>query len=71
MLGRADGLDSHPIRKLYDAGARMTVNTDDVLVFGRDVSEELISLYRVGLFSVITGCSSRCFPEILCVPPVE
>ncbi len=51
MLGLADGLDSHPIRKLYDAGVLLTVNTDDVLVFGRGVSEELLSLYRVGLFS--------------------
>lgn len=51
MLGRAESLDSHPIRKLYDAGVRVTVNTDDVLVFGRGVSEEILSLYRVGLFS--------------------
>jgi adenosine deaminase len=34
VLGRARDLRSHPIRKLYDAGVRVTINTDDVLVFG-------------------------------------
>jgi hypothetical protein len=34
MLGRVDRLETHPIRKLYDAGIRVTVNTDDALVFG-------------------------------------
>ena len=40
MLGRVDRLETHPIRKLYDAGVEVTVNTDDVLVFGNGVSEE-------------------------------
>ena len=37
MLGRVDRLETHPIRKLYDAGVKVTVNTDDVLVFGKGV----------------------------------
>jgi adenosine deaminase len=28
----------HPIRKLYDAGVKVTVNTDDALVFGPSAS---------------------------------
>jgi len=51
MLGRVDSLATHPIRKLYDAGVRVTVNTDDILMFGQSVSEEFLNLYRAGVFS--------------------
>lgn len=51
LLGRVASLEDHPIRKLYDAGVKVTVNTDDVLVFGRSVSDEFLDLYRTGLFS--------------------
>jgi len=29
---------------------KVTVNTDDVLVFGQSVSDEFLNLYRAGLF---------------------
>jgi adenosine deaminase len=51
MLGRVETLAAHPIRALYDAGVRVTVNTDDVLVFGQSVSDELLNLYRAGVFN--------------------
>ena len=51
MLGRVDDLASHPIRQLYDAGVRVTVNTDDVLMFGQSVSDEFANLFRAGVFS--------------------
>jgi hypothetical protein len=51
MLGRVDRLETHPIRRLYDAGVKVTVNTDDVLVFGNGVSEEFLSLYQARVFS--------------------
>jgi adenosine deaminase len=51
MLGRVENLETHPIRKLYDAGVRVTVNTDDVLVFGNGVSEEFLSLYQAKVFN--------------------
>jgi hypothetical protein len=50
MLGRVAGLETHPIRKLYDAGIDVTVNTDDVLVFGNGVSEEFLGLYQANVF---------------------
>jgi adenosine deaminase len=50
MLGRVDHLASHPIRKLYDAGVEVTVNADDVLVFGNGVSEEFLALYQTNVF---------------------
>jgi adenosine deaminase len=51
MLGRVSALASHPIRQLYDAGVRVTVNTDDVLMFGQSVSDEFLNLFRAGVFS--------------------
>jgi adenosine deaminase len=51
MLGRVESLTKHPIRKLFDAGVKVTVNTDDVLVFGQGVSEEFLNLYRAGVFN--------------------
>jgi adenosine deaminase len=51
LLGRVPSLAAHPIRKLFDGGVIVTINTDDVLVFGRSVSEEFLSLFRAKLFS--------------------
>jgi adenosine deaminase len=51
MLGRVASLQAHPIRRLFDAGVKVTVNTDDVLMFGRSVSEEFLSLFDAGLFT--------------------
>lgn len=51
LLGRVARLQDHPIRKLFDAGVKVTVNSDDALVFGVGVSEEFLSLYRAGVFT--------------------
>ena len=51
MLGAAGSLDKHPIRKLYDRGVSVTINTDDLMIFGQSVSEEYLNLYRAGVFS--------------------
>jgi adenosine deaminase len=51
LLGRVARLEDHPIRKLFDAGVRVTVNTDDVIVFGAGVSEEFLRLYQAGVFT--------------------
>lgn len=51
MLGRVEHIASHPIRKHYEEGVKVTVNTDDVLVFGNGVSEEFLSLYQAGVFN--------------------
>jgi adenosine deaminase len=48
MLSRVETLASHPIRKLFDAGIRVTVNTDDMAMFGQSVSHEFLNLYRAG-----------------------
>lgn len=51
MLGRVDSIEKHPIRKLYDYGVRVTVNSDDVLVFGSSVSREYMELYERKVFT--------------------
>ena len=51
MLGRVESIASHPIRKLFDAGVIVTVNTDDALMFGIGVTDEYLSLYRAGVFT--------------------
>jgi adenosine deaminase len=51
LLGRVQDLRSHPIRALYDAGVKVTVNTDDALVFGKTLSEELLGLFQLGVFT--------------------
>jgi adenosine deaminase len=48
MLSRVETLVSHPIRKLFDAGVRVTVNTDDMAMFGQSVSHEFLNLYEAG-----------------------
>jgi adenosine deaminase len=37
-------LATHPIRRLHARGLRVTVSTDDPTVFGRSLSEEIVSL---------------------------
>ena len=51
MLGGVSDLASHPIRVLYDNGVPVTINTDDLMIFGQSVSEEYRNLYRAGVFS--------------------
>jgi adenosine deaminase len=50
-LGRVESYARHPIRRLYDHGVRVTVNTDDVIFFDQGVSEEFLNLYRAGTFT--------------------
>lgn len=51
MLGGVKELSSHPIRILYDNAVPVTINTDDLMIFGQSVSEEYRNLYHAGVFS--------------------
>lgn len=50
-LGRVARLEDHPIRRLHDAGVRVTINADDPLMFGRTVSQEFLALFEAGVFT--------------------
>ena len=51
MLESVPNIASHPIRALFDNGVPVTINTDDLMIFGQSVSEEYRNLYRAGVFS--------------------
>ncbi len=51
ILQRAESYDNHPIRILFDHGVKVTVNTDDVMLFNKGNSEQYLDLYTHGLFS--------------------
>lgn len=52
MLRRVKDYSSHPIRKLYDAGINITINTDDLAIFNATVSDEYLNLYNYKVFSI-------------------
>ncbi len=51
MLDGVPELAAHPIRVLFDNGVPVTINTDDLMIFGQSVSEEYRNLYQAGVFS--------------------
>lgn len=50
-LKRVASYKSHPIRILFDHGVKVTINTDDVVIFGDGVSEQFLKLLKTGLFT--------------------
>ncbi len=52
MLCRVASMAKHPVRKLYDHGIKVTINTDDLMVFNQSVSQEYINLYKAGVLSI-------------------
>ena len=42
---------THPIRILFDYGVKVTVNTDDVMLFNAGNSEQYLRLFKSGLLS--------------------
>jgi adenosine deaminase len=51
ILGAVEDIRKHPARKLYDNEINITINTDDLLLFDKGVSEEFLYLYKSGLFN--------------------
>jgi adenosine deaminase len=51
VLSRVENLQSHPIRKLFDNGVKVTINSDDLAVFDADVNDEYLKLYKAGVFN--------------------
>jgi adenosine deaminase len=50
-LGVVSDIAHHPIRVLVDNGVRVTVNTDDLMIFGQSVSQEYLLLYQSGVLT--------------------
>ncbi|MBO4637121.1 MAG: adenosine deaminase [Clostridiales bacterium] len=48
MLGYAPGFRDHPIKILYENGVKVTINTDDLLIFDSSIENEYLLLYNAG-----------------------
>ena len=60
-LMRVPSMDVHPLKKLFDNGVLVTINSDDIMVFDASVSEEYQNLFDAGLFSAEELDSIRLF----------
>lgn len=50
-LNVTDSYKAHPIKKLFDEGVQVTINSDDYAIFGVSVSEEYDNLHKESVFS--------------------
>ena len=51
MLGYVKDYREHPIRVLVENGVRVTINTDDLLIFDSSIENEYLKLYCAGTLS--------------------
>lgn len=51
VLKRVESLKKHPIKAFFDYGIKVTINTDDILIFDQSVSQEYLNLYQAGVFN--------------------
>ena len=51
MLGYVKDYRNHPIRILVENGVRVTINTDDLLIFDSSIESEYLRLYCAGTLS--------------------
>ncbi len=52
LMSRVNNIKNHPIRKMYDYGLIVTINTDDELIFGKSLFDEYILLYKNNIFNI-------------------
>jgi len=50
-LKAVSSLKEHPMRKLYDEGVSITINTDDHLLFNSTITDQFADLIHQGLFT--------------------
>jgi len=51
-LGAVKDIKKHPIKILFDKGVKVTVNTDDLILFNATVTDELNALFQHEIFSI-------------------
>ncbi|NLC65491.1 MAG: hypothetical protein GX752_00955 [Clostridium sp.] len=51
-LGAFKDMKKYPIKKIFDKGITITVNTDDLLLFDSSASEQYLFLYKLGIFTI-------------------
>lgn len=50
-LKRVDSIRNHPIRRMFDHGILVTVNSDDITLFDQSVTDEFVELFSQNIFS--------------------
>ena len=50
-LGAVSDIYAHPIRKLYDSGINLTINTDDLLLFNATLTDQYVNLIEHDIFT--------------------
>lgn len=50
-LKRISDIKNHPIKLLFNAGVKVTINTDDVFIFDSTINNEYLLLYKNGVLS--------------------
>ena len=48
VLGYTKSIKEHPIKKMIEYGLKVTINTDDLLIFDSDINSEYLKLYQEG-----------------------
>lgn len=51
ILNRFKSYSEHPIAMLYRNGVKVTINSDDMLIFNQGVSDEYLNLYKCGILT--------------------
>ena len=51
MLGYATDYKDHPVKILHENGVKVTINTDDLLLFDSSIENEYLLLYQAGALS--------------------
>ncbi|MBS7528773.1 adenosine deaminase [Fusibacter paucivorans] len=51
MLNRVPSYEIHPIKELFHHGIKVTINSDDMLIFDQSVTQDYINLFESGCMS--------------------
>ena len=60
MLGFAENYAVHPIKTLVENGVKVTINTDDLLIFDSSIENEYLKLYQAGTLTAEQLDEIRC-----------
>ena len=52
VFSRINNIHNHPIRKMYDYGLKVTINTDDQLILESSLFNEYLILYKNNIFTI-------------------
>ena len=52
LLNRIQNIKEHPIKIMYKAGLKVTINTDDLLLFNSTLSNEYLKLYNNNVLNI-------------------